>query len=1180
MNKLTKSFLLIAGMMPGVLFAQKTVTVDVKANVHSISPYIYGTNESYERSTATRWGGNRSSSYNWENNASNSGNDYSFTSDNFYDASGNGKGTPAYPILNAVKTADKNGQYSLVSLQAAGYVAADVNGVVSAQDVAPSSRWKPISYHKSEPYTLTPDATDDTVYIDELVNYLTTKLGKSGDGGISAYAVDNEPYLWSSTHARMHPDKTSPEELISKTVAVSSVVKTMAPGTEVFGPMFFGWSDAYRWGMSPIEWNKYYKLSTREGYTSKYTWFVDYYLDTLCRYEKETGHRAVDAIAFHWYPESYGLKTKKRIVNVESTAISTTKDDLTKDDMIEARLQAPRGLWDSKYTYYGANGGPSYVCSEGGKAIIPKIKNSINNFYPGTKIAFTEFEYDAEEHWSGGLCLVDVLGVFGREDVYLACKWDIFKNYSTAAYDLYLNYDAQGGAFGTTSVYAQQSDTVALSSFASVDEKGNLHIIVVNKTRDEQSTNFEIANGLYSSGVVYGFGEKSAKITQLDAIEKVENGAFTYTIPAYSAVHIILDVVPQTNLVEAKIEETDKTSIVLNFTDNLTIKSLPAVVDEFSVLVDDVDFEITSVSVENTIAKLQLKNAIKSTDNNIRVSYRGENLIGKSNLPIALFDTVYVYNEIEGAEFKVLSSVVDELGTNFTVSLSRKVGEFSGNAGLQLMQNDEEIVIDSVKRSEESLYKLIVYPSERIVRYKTTYFSSVSNANLSSLDGTYLSDFKYELIGGGNYSPEIDSMVIEDNFTVKIYFSSNLKTDVDYSNAGFSVRDNEGNKIDFTATYNEYRRFITFTMKEALVAGVDYTLSLQDEGKVATIHNGVMESFDQVLVNNLKDRGAVLTPVPGVIQAEQYWSCVGTPEVEVCSDTSSLGNGSSLGYISINDFYTYKISVPEDKNYTVYIRYSSESNGALSFIVDGVAYHLTLPSTRSFFTWKDVYRVLPLQAGEHEITMSIVSSGFNVNYIQFTDEEKYPVTTITKAQVSKTGDKMMVFFNTNIAELPEPGEVLVTCNDSISIPVSSFSFNSESVINCFFDTLVYKGDLISMQFNSKNLVSADGGLVFDTTLSVVNNSSLVYKAPEPPKPVAVEDLQASVTVSPVPAQVNQPIILSTSKEVSYKIIGVNGSVIEQGICDGEKLLTISKKGVYSLVVTEGDSSIIKKIIVK
>ena len=87
MNKLSKTLIVALSVIPCVGFAQKTVEIDVKKNVHEISKYIYGTNEPYDGATATRWGGNRSSSYNWENNASNGGNDYEFISDNFYDYS-------------------------------------------------------------------------------------------------------------------------------------------------------------------------------------------------------------------------------------------------------------------------------------------------------------------------------------------------------------------------------------------------------------------------------------------------------------------------------------------------------------------------------------------------------------------------------------------------------------------------------------------------------------------------------------------------------------------------------------------------------------------------------------------------------------------------------------------------------------------------------------------------------------------------------------------------------------------------------------------------------------------------------------------------------------------------------------------------------------------------------------
>ncbi len=1162
-------------LVPVVGFAQKSVSIDVKSNVHTISPYIYGTNESYDGATVSRWGGNRSSAYNWENNASNGGNDANFTSDNFYDYTENK--TPGLPILNAVKSADSKGQYSLVSLQAAGYVAADKNGVVTEEQAAPSERWKKVSFHKNAPYSLVPDQLDDTVYIDELINYLSTKLGRAGDGGVSAYAIDNEPYLWNQTHARMHPEKTTPEELIQKTVDLSSVIRKLAPGADIYGPMFFGWSDAYRWGMEK-EWDELKKLGKRDGNTTNYDWFVEYYLDTLSRVEKATGVRPVDAIAFHWYPESYGTKTHKRIVDLDNNVSAA---ELIADDMIEARLQAPRGLWDSRYTYYQANGKPSYV-TYGGKAIIPKIKKSINNFYPGTKIAFTEFEYDAEDHWSGGLCLVDVLGVFGREDVYLACKWDVFKKFSIAAYNLYLNYDGEGSAFGKTSVYAMQSDTASLSSFASLDENENLHIIVVNKTADSVQTTFNIANGIYTDGVVYGFGKMGWTITKLGTVDKIENSAFSYDLPPYSAVHFILNAAPQSKLVKAQITDNAADELSIAFTDALTLVSAAEAAKEFVVTVEDVEYAVSNVSVEGNVATLKLEKSILATDKNILVTYKGKNVIGASNLPIALFDTVFVYNDMKEAPMYILSTQVDELGRYAVISLTKEIGTIENVAGFKFTSDGEDVVIDSVRKVAENPYDLYVYPAARILKYKENVLSNSNQTDLLAKDGSAVDNFSVTLNGGANFAPIIDSMVVADNYTIYLYFNTNLNPDTDYNAVGFNLSSEE-ETINYTAKYLKSYRYIVMKTETALQAGVDYTISYKDNGQVVTLHNGVLESFSELLENHLVDKGSSVVNIPAeVIQGDEYWFSLGQPVVEDCSDTSSLGNGKHLGYISSGDSYTYKINVAEDKNYTVYVRYASESNGEVNIVVDGVKYHLTLPSTKSFSKWLEAYRVIPLTAGEHDFVVEILASGYNINYFRFADEEVYPASYVTKTIVPTQGDVLRLTFNTNIDVLPSVEELTLTCNDTVTIPISSIEYNAPSldVIKINFDTLIYKGDNISLRLNSSSMVSNDGGYVADTVIAINNKSTKVYKAPVLD---AVDDLSLSeISVAPIPADRNEEILITTSKSCvnDFVLISQSGAVVQKGSFVGNTTITIEQAGTYILKVVQEGNTVVRKIIVR
>ena len=1177
MKRFTKELFAIVTIVPMVGFSQKTIEIDVKSNVHSISPYIYGTNESYEGATAARWGGNRSTSYNWENNASNGGNDAKFTSDNFYDYSGST--VPALPILNATKDADSKGQYNLVSLQAAGYVAADKNGIVSEEQAAPSERWKPISFHKSEPYTLTPDPKDDTVYIDELVHYLSAKLGRAGDGGVSAYAIDNEPYLWSQTHARLHPQKTTPEELIEKTVGLSKVIRELAPGADIYGPMFFGWTDAYRWGMvddRSSEWNKYRDLSHREGYTTTYAWFVDYYLDTLRKVEEATGHRSIDAIAFHWYPESYGKVTRKRVVDLDNVA---SPSELIAEDMIDARLQAPRALWDSKYKYYGADGQRSYVDIQGGKAIIQKIKKSINDFYPGTKIAFTEFEYDAEDHWSGGLSLVDVLGVLGREDVYLACKWDAFKTYSIAAYNLYLNYDGNGSKFGSTSVHAVQSDTAALSSFASLDDDRNLHIIIVNKTNTVQETKINIANGIYENGIVYGFGQATSNIIQLEKISDIENSSFDFDVPSYSAVHIILNAVPQSKLVKAKVIDPNTDEIVLAFDGNLTLESATDAAQEFTVTVNGETNAVSSVTVDGKNAVLKLANAILPTDQQILISYLGTNVVGEHNYPIASFDTVYVFNEQKTAPVRAVSSEIDTLGRFIKLLVSKEISTATNN-GFTIMQNDEEIGIKEIVISEEYANELIIYTSSRLFKYKSTILKSKNNESIVAKDETALSAFTMNLIGGANFAPKIDSIIIFDNYNIHLYFSTNMVPTTDFNNVGFTLTDKDGNEMEFTARYIKTSRQLFITTKKAMLSGHACTLSYEDNSQVLTIHNGVLDSFSEVLDNKLEDMGATVVSIPEeVIQAEQYWIRIGDPVVEVCSDDSELGTGKHLGYIGTGDAYTYKINVPKDATYTVYFRYASERDGDLDIVVDGESYHLTIPATKSFNTWKEAYRAIPLTAGEHDFVLKIGEGGYNINYMQFVEEEKYMNGTVVRTNIMKKGNSLSVYFNVGIAELPNIEDVTITCNDNVVIPIESVRFNTQPVLTFQLDTTIYQGDNITMHIGT-DLKTIDGGLVRDTTFTVKNNSSQIYV---PQKPDAISTIESSAyTISPIPANIGETITISTDidNEITYSIIANNGTIVKSGSFNKNFEFSLNSTGTYSVRLFDGSAFVVKKIIVQ
>ena len=104
--------------------ANLTLSVDVTADRHPISPDIYGMNDLIDPSLAkelaipvARWGGNLTSRYNWLVDSSNSGDDFFFVG-----GGDNKKPIPGDSIDKIVKTNRNNGSKSIVTIQMIGYV--------------------------------------------------------------------------------------------------------------------------------------------------------------------------------------------------------------------------------------------------------------------------------------------------------------------------------------------------------------------------------------------------------------------------------------------------------------------------------------------------------------------------------------------------------------------------------------------------------------------------------------------------------------------------------------------------------------------------------------------------------------------------------------------------------------------------------------------------------------------------------------------------------------------------------------------------------------------------------------------------------------------------------------------------------------------------------------------------
>ena len=511
------------------IFSQEvSFTVSSNDSLKSISPYIYGTNQLLgggENWSSHRLGGNRLTGYNWENNASNAGKDYYHYSDNYL-VQAEGIPDDSSNVPGIVTTTFHNqslqlGAYSLITLQMAGYVSKDKNGAVTEAETAPSPRWDKVKFQKGSPFNLKPDISDTNVYMDEYINFLVNRYGKADSPtGIKGYAMDNEPTLWSENHPRIHPVKITCNEIIARTISLAGAVKDVDHYAEIFGPALYGFN-AYTTFQNAVDWN-----TVRSG--KGYSWFIDYYLDKMKEAENTSGKRLLDILDVHWYPEAMG---DNRITDNNA---NTNADKL-------ARVQAPRTLWDKNYKE------KSWITQSGTKLLplIPSLINSINKYYPGTKLGFTEFSYGGENDITGAIAVDDVLGIFGKYGIYFGSFWKVnnSSNYVSAAYKMYRNYDGNNSTFGNYYIPSQTSDSINCSIYSSINKEENeIHLIIINKNFNDNITgNFKISSPKdIISGRVWILDKNSTVIKEISPVDSISNNSFSYILPAESICHFVL----------------------------------------------------------------------------------------------------------------------------------------------------------------------------------------------------------------------------------------------------------------------------------------------------------------------------------------------------------------------------------------------------------------------------------------------------------------------------------------------------------------------------------------------------------------------------------------------------------------------------------------------------------------
>jgi hypothetical protein len=458
-----------------LLSAQTTITIDAQADRHYISPDIYGVNFATTAQLLdlnvglNRSGGNTTTRYNWQQNCANHARDWYYESlehgpdvpaqesDEFIDATKAGSAQPmiTIPMIGWVAKMGPNRQ-RLASFSIAKY----------GQQQDADWQWFPDAgngillngqYVVNDKHDANTPA--DSTFMAGWVQHMVSKYGFSSSGGVRYYILDNEPSIWHGTHRDVRPDAPGMDEMLSLMLDYGAKIRAVDQGAQIIGPEEWGWSGYFFSGADQqymAETGQYGDTPDRVAHGG---WdYLPWMMAKLHEREMLDGRKPVDVFTIHYYPQSGEYSTD------------------TSNGMQLMRNRSTRSLWDPNYT------DESWI---GDKVrLIPRFREWLDRYYPGTPLGITEYNWGAEEHINGGIAQADILGIFGRERLDLATLWVTPPTGSPAynAVKMYRNYDGAQSTFGEVSVRATAPNPDNVSAFAAIRRSdGALTVMLINK---------------------------------------------------------------------------------------------------------------------------------------------------------------------------------------------------------------------------------------------------------------------------------------------------------------------------------------------------------------------------------------------------------------------------------------------------------------------------------------------------------------------------------------------------------------------------------------------------------------------------------------------------------------------------------------------------------------------------
>ncbi len=508
--------MLVGGnLLPAVARAQAAgpaITVTPAAGQHPISPYIYGMAEygvapSFQASAhlgVVRWGGDGTTRYNWQVDSSNAGFDWYFMGGDGVQTPTPSGGPDALVLADqATKSA------TLLTIPIIPYINSSAawscsfpvqlygaqqstNPYVFPQGETCGNSITPSGAQLQDTQILANHIANQTSIQAAWVQHLVGRFGRANAGGVRFYQLDNEPLGWSNTHRDVQPTTPLYSTIVSLGQAYAAAVNGQDPTAQILGPSDFTLGG---WIGTPSQQNNLFA--------------GQYYLQQMAAYAgAHKGKRLLNYFDEHYY------------FNFTDPA---------------SQLASTRTLWDPSY-----NGGTwveKYYFG-GPMQLIPRFNQWIGQYYPGTRLSFSEYSIDSGNKLiTDALAEADVLGIFGAYGVGLAAMWNPPLPTDPIAFSFlfYRNVDGHNDGFGALSVQTSSAAPAQVSAYGALRNAQMLSLILINKTTSDMTIPVSIAGQTgQASATLYRYSG-----ADLTAIHKLANvavaaGAVSLVLPAYS----------------------------------------------------------------------------------------------------------------------------------------------------------------------------------------------------------------------------------------------------------------------------------------------------------------------------------------------------------------------------------------------------------------------------------------------------------------------------------------------------------------------------------------------------------------------------------------------------------------------------------------------------------------------